>query len=197
MVSKSEIRYGMNKLISQEREAMWIHFSSSVPFAIKIYAGSINVVSGEPMVEGMATMLRRLKLMHEGDSVQDYVVTPGQQWLDRMATEVGLVRQFVAMPQDSGHSAEYQLTGKDEANGLQFEVTPQVEKMLEPASFQIFVRTLIGKTLVIPGHDNYTIADIKALIHVKEGTPFALQQLLYSGKQLQGLFSPKIWSNTY
>ena len=46
-----------------QREAMWIKLTSREPFAIKIYVGGVNAVSGEPVRETKTTMARRLKLM--------------------------------------------------------------------------------------------------------------------------------------
>jgi hypothetical protein len=53
---------------------MWINFESKQPFAIKLYAGGINAVSGEPKTEDLATMLRRKMLLPEGKYIQDYVI---------------------------------------------------------------------------------------------------------------------------
>ncbi|CAG1962705.1 unnamed protein product [Fusarium graminearum] len=106
-----------------EREAMWINFQSERHYVIKIFVGGINAVSGEPSVEDAATSLRRRNLIHQGESVQDYIVTPRQQWLDGIAVEPGKVRQFVAMPVGTGHSIEAQMTGEEKAAGVQFEIT--------------------------------------------------------------------------
>lgn len=70
---------------------MWINFSSKMPYAVKIYVGGINAVSGEPMVETAATILRRRQLLASGKSLQDYVVLPEQPWLEGIATEPGKV----------------------------------------------------------------------------------------------------------
>lgn len=39
-----------------EREAMWLNFEAEQPFAVKIYTGSVNAVSGEPMIEDLGTL---------------------------------------------------------------------------------------------------------------------------------------------
>ncbi|KAM0364482.1 hypothetical protein ACHAPZ_010901 [Fusarium culmorum] len=62
-----------------EREAMWINFESKCLYAIKVFVGGINAVSGEPSVEDAATSLRRRNLILQDRSVQDYIVTPGQE----------------------------------------------------------------------------------------------------------------------
>lgn len=66
-----------------QREAMWIHSQSATPLAIKIYLGGANAISDEPVNETLETLMRRLKLMAEYESVQDYVVTLQQLWLGR------------------------------------------------------------------------------------------------------------------
>ena len=66
---------------------MWFQFknvSRNSKYAIRINVGNINAISGLSIQE-VATR-------------QDYVVVPGQPWLDGIAVEPGIVRQFVAMP---------------------------------------------------------------------------------------------------
>ena len=173
-----------------EREAMWIRFKSVNVFAVKIYIGGINAVSGEPAVEDMATKLRRLTLIKKDESVQDYVVTPEQLWLDGIATTTGQVRQFVAMPWGSGYSVETQITGKDAVGGLQFEITPVVLPLIPHVSgesdhFQIFVRALTGKTITLEVNSQDTGLTLKTLIKRKEGIAHAEARLIFAGKQIK------------
>jgi len=95
-----------------QSEALWVRFSSKYPFALKVGAGKINAVSGEPW----APEFRR--------DPQNYVVVPKQPWLDGFAVGEGLIRQFVAMPLGSGFSVEEQLTGKAEFGGIQLQACP-------------------------------------------------------------------------
>lgn len=95
-----------------QAEALWLNFRGGYPFAIKIAAGKINAVSGEPWKEGL------------NRKPQDYVVTPEQPWLDGFAVEKGVIRQFVAMPLGAGYSVEEQLSGKAEFGGVQFQAIP-------------------------------------------------------------------------
>jgi hypothetical protein len=95
-----------------QAEALWLNFRGGYPFAIKIAAGKINAVSGEPWKEGL------------NRKPQDYVVTPGQRWLDGFAVEKGVIRQFVAMPLGAGYSVEEQLSGKAEFGGVQLQAIP-------------------------------------------------------------------------
>lgn len=97
-----------------QAEALWIAFSGNggYPFAVKVAAGKINAVSGEPWSEPLQR------------DPQDYLVRPGQPWLDGFCIEKGVIRQFVAMPLGEGYTAEEQITGEAEFGGLQISVTP-------------------------------------------------------------------------
>ena len=83
----------------------------------------MNTVSGEPADETMATKLRRQKRKGDGASLQDYVVTPQQRWIDGISTAENEVRQFVAVPSGLGYTVEAQITGEEAVAGIQFEVT--------------------------------------------------------------------------
>jgi hypothetical protein len=100
------------------------------------------IVSGEPRVENLATLLRRTKLVEEGKSIQDYVVSGSQKWLGGIASADGKVMQFVSVAVSSSYSVEAQLTGQDSVAGLQFEVMPTKRKPM-----CVFVKQLAGKTL--------------------------------------------------
>ena len=89
-----------------EREAMWLHFKSQKRFAIRIYVGGVNGITGKPMIPDMATLLKRNNGV---EKKQDYVVLPQQPWLDGIATAPGMVTQFVAVPYGSGYSIEHQV----------------------------------------------------------------------------------------
>ena len=95
-----------------QAEALWMYFKGGYPFALKIAAGKINAVSGGSWQDGLQ---RR---------PQDYVVVPGQPWLDGFAVAKGVIRQFVAMPLGAGYTVEEQLSGKAEFGGMQFQAIP-------------------------------------------------------------------------
>src|SRR5688500_7438897 len=109
-----------------QSEAMWLNFSphyvdghgESYPFAIKIAAGKINAVTGMSWTNGLARP-------------QDYMVAPGQPWLDGFCVEKGVIRQFVAMPLGAGYSAEEQITGRAEHGGLQVIAYPMKRDVFE------------------------------------------------------------------
>ncbi len=111
----SVVRRGGLIMPMWQAEALWIHFNSwthRMPCAVKIAAGKINAVSGEPWRDGL----------HR--EPQDYCAVPLQPWVDGFKTEEDVVRQFVAMPLGAGVTAEEQLTGAAEHGGLQLSVTP-------------------------------------------------------------------------
>ena len=108
-----------------QAEAMWIEFlsgrgrDSGYPFAIKIAAGKINAITGEPWRDALS------------DQPQDYLTTPGQPWLDGFCVQKGLIRQFVAMPLGQGYTAEEQITGAAQHGGLQIVAYPMKRELYE------------------------------------------------------------------
>lgn len=95
-----------------QAEAMWLNFTGSYPMAVKVAAGKINALTGDPWTNELS------------GEPQDYLVVPEQPWLDGFCVERGLIRQFVAMPLGEGYTAEEQLTGEAQHGGLQIEVYP-------------------------------------------------------------------------
>lgn len=112
LVPEEWLKRGGVMLPMYQAEALWMNLGGAYPFALKIAAGKINAISGEIWEPG---------LRHEP---QDYLVVPGQDWLEGFAVAEGVVRQFVAMPLGAGYSVEEQLTGRAEFGGLQFEAIP-------------------------------------------------------------------------
>lgn len=107
-----------------QAEAMWISFTTSrdfvpYPHAIKIAAGKINAVTGEPWRDGLNT------------GPQDYLVLPEQPWLDGFCVAEGIIRQFVAMSMGEGYSVEEQLTGKAASGGIQVIAYPMKRERFE------------------------------------------------------------------
>lgn len=113
------IEHGGVMLPMYQSEAMWINFSGSYPFAVKVAAGKINAVTGKPWSNGLDR------------GPQDYVVIPEQPWLDGYCVEQGVIRQFVAMPLGAGYTAEEQLTGEAEHGGIQIVAYPMKRDVYE------------------------------------------------------------------
>ncbi|ETS85066.1 hypothetical protein PFICI_03091 [Pestalotiopsis fici W106-1] len=184
-----------------QKEATWIKFTASDPFLVKIYAGGVNAISGEHCAEDLTAQVRRLKVQDKGDSIQDYVITPQQLWLDGFATSPGVVKQFVAMPLGTGYSVEAQVAGQEELGGIQLEVTPlDLDKFQEiklkelgskglkkPVSngFYVKIRTLRGNIIEIPFSPEATVYQLKCAVCKSEGIPTDQQRMIYDGCQLE------------
>ena len=142
-VPKSWLERGGIFIPMYQREALWLNFTAAehLPCAVKIAAGKINAVSGQPWdielsPDGPSADSITDFATDEGEDLPeecDYIVVPEQPWLDGFNVGQGAVRQFVAMPLGLGYTAEGQLTGKENHGGLQIAVygpTPALLKEL-------------------------------------------------------------------
>lgn len=110
-----------------QAEALWLNFQSpflpnratQYPFAVKVATGKVSAITGETWRKGLSR------------NPQDYLVVPGQPWLDGYCVEKGVIRQFVAMPLGEGYSVEEQVTGEAEFGGLQIEIFPMRREVFE------------------------------------------------------------------
>jgi hypothetical protein len=95
-----------------QREALWLGFEAAdwKPNAVKVGLGSINALTGGPWDETLRA------------DTQDYLVCPTQPWLDGIKSGDGRVRQFVAMPLESGHTVAAQLGGDEHAGAIRIAV---------------------------------------------------------------------------
>ncbi|CAN9137106.1 unnamed protein product [Alternaria alternata] len=102
-----------------QREAMWLNFEPKQhKWAVRVFMGHVNTISSHTIEE---TADKEVE-----DQQQDYIVIPGQPWLDGICVAPGVVRQFVAMPLGSGYTVEGQKTSKEQHGGLQLEITPEL-----------------------------------------------------------------------
>ncbi|KAF4945245.1 hypothetical protein FGADI_12106 [Fusarium gaditjirri] len=169
-----------------QREALWIDFKSQKRYAIKIYVGDVNIVSGEPSVPTAATSLRRRRLLKEGKSIQDYIVVPEQMWVDGVAVEPGKVRQFVAVPTSTGYSIEAQMKHEETTAGIQFEIT-----RLDPLSsgpkdnINVMVKGLNGEPFNYFLSRFSRVEDLKLLIRARDGIEVNQQKLVWSSQNLE------------
>ncbi|OAL44950.1 hypothetical protein IQ07DRAFT_591790 [Pyrenochaeta sp. DS3sAY3a] len=127
---RNMVKKGGAFLSMYRREAVWIKFVSKKPYAVRLYVGGVNAVSGKPIEssgKSKAESWDGSQKWAEDETQhwkQDYMVVPRQKWIDGIATQPGVVQQFVAMPTGSGYSVELQVTGKENFAGMLFSVTP-------------------------------------------------------------------------
>ncbi|MBX9668983.1 MAG: hypothetical protein K2X93_15265 [Candidatus Obscuribacterales bacterium] len=121
------IEHGGIMLPMYQSEALWLRFNpghvqnrGDYPFAIRVLTGKIDAVNGQEYSSGL-----------QRNPSQNYVVSPGQPWLDGYCIRKGLIRQFVAMPLGEGYTAEEQVTGSAEHGGLQLVVNPMKREAFE------------------------------------------------------------------
>ncbi|KAH6653835.1 hypothetical protein BKA67DRAFT_676351 [Truncatella angustata] len=169
MVAKGGLFFPM-----YQREAMWINFTALRPFALKVYVGGVNAVSGFPMQENETTRQKRLKMLKDGKRIQDYMVVPDQRWLDGIASEDGKIRQFIAKPKGSGFSVEAQVTGEEKVGGVQIEVIPikcefprDMDVRYENQQGQVIKRTLVMADKRLS--DRSTVSDLKDVLSSEFG----------------------------
>jgi hypothetical protein len=177
------LRHLANK--ATEREALWIRLKSTRPFAVKVFLGGINAISGEPVIETFATALRRARLLNEQKAIRDYaVVDPAnhsQLWLDGIAKQNGTVMQFVAVPTGSGYSVEAQIAQADATGGIQFMVTP-----IKKAPFGVIqVNRLVGGPIYFNLRLSSTV--YKLMKAISEYTSIPVEQLgrLFNNRRLE------------
>ncbi|KAK2060316.1 hypothetical protein LY76DRAFT_510164 [Colletotrichum caudatum] len=88
-------------------------------FAVKVYAGSINCLSGRKASET------------DDEPRTNYIVCPRQRRLDGYQSADGSIRQFVAMPLGWGYSAEHQVTGHEFVGGIQLNIASRLRDHVE------------------------------------------------------------------
>ncbi|MGZ9885561.1 hypothetical protein ACXN1G_16655 [Rhodococcus ruber] len=107
-----------------QAEACWLGFESRYPFLVKVGAGDVDALTGEPWSP-------------EPDfGREDYLEVPAQPWLDGYVVAHGRVRQFVAMPLGSGYSLEEQLRSGPARGGIRVAARPmRAQRWEERAGF--------------------------------------------------------------
>ncbi len=145
---RESVRRGGVVMPIHQAEALWIKFSdrfgSPYPCAIKVATGKVCAISGEPWQEGLT------------QDPQNYVVVPGQPWLDGYCVAKGTIRQFVAMPLGDGHTVEEQLTGQGVHGGLQIAVHPMKRDVHE--SLRLPEPCLVLREELAPYHHEMGLA---------------------------------------
>lgn len=108
-----------------QADAMWIAFCGppfhhvGMPAAVKVAAGGVNAVSGEPWRDGLHA------------DPQDYCAVPRQGWLSGSNLGEGAARQFVAMPPATDHAAGEKRGTTLDSSVLQLAVTPPHQEIFD------------------------------------------------------------------
>lgn len=74
---------------------MSLHFRSSRPYAVKMFVGTNNSLSGEPLIETSTTAIRRKHRLITNQKIRDYTIA-GEPKIDTYRTLTGQEKQFVA-----------------------------------------------------------------------------------------------------
>lgn len=170
---------------------MWMKFKSKKPYAVQLFVGGVNAVSGQPLVQPGAPASSTTR----ESRTQDYMVIPEQKWIDGIATRPGEVRQFIAMPTGSGYSVEVQVTGREDFAGMLFAVTPRLSPSTSVGFHQrardqqIRVDRLGHRPFHIAVNFQDTIDDLKHLIHRQMNIAPLQHELIYHNHQLDGKYS--------
>lgn len=120
MYQREAISITIDSARHQMHETSWTFERPRKPtnedFAIRIFSGGVNVISGLPVNKARST------------NEQDYITSPAQKRLDGFLSasksERSIVRQFVSMPTGEGYSAEGQVTGSELISGVQLIIAP-------------------------------------------------------------------------
>lgn len=129
--------HGTERLVPiGHEEALWFSFSMNTGvFAVKILTGGINAITGEKETSQDRTVLRNNGAQGFG---QNYMIIPGQPWLDGFKKHQGTVSQFIAVPLGKGRSVEEKLE-QTKSGSIQIMVIPLKKEIQEQ---EIMARTL-------------------------------------------------------
>jgi hypothetical protein len=161
---------------------MWIYFQSQDSFAIKVFVGEVNAVTG------LTPSTKRAQddgILIKDKAEQDYIVTPRQKWLDGIATSDGGVRQFTAMPSGENFVAGAELTALEMGTGLRFEIIPAKLATSTAIPFRISVRTPENRTVPLTVIRSDTIHIIKQQLWTSGEESPDLQVLSFEGRKLE------------
>lgn len=97
------------------------NFTDEGPFFKVPEANLGDILKSEDRINGINRSVEK--------SEPDYMVSPSQPWLDGFNVGKGVIRQFVAVPLESGYTVEEQVTGVAEYGGIQIIVYPMKEEV--------------------------------------------------------------------
>jgi hypothetical protein len=163
---------------------MWMAFTSHTrrPWAIRPFFGGVNGISGDVAMGDMASLLKRMNTVSAG---QDYIVLPQQKWLDGIATQPGIVKQFVSAQMEAGARDNTRLkqTGMDERYEQPLKKPADLtsdRKVGSSLEWQLTGRDSVGgiQLQIIPAHDTTRIhfGNVPDWLHInREWTSYKTQ----------------------
>lgn len=164
---------------------MYVKFTSKVPFAIKIFAGGVNTITGKANHETISEMPDlSLGCNHYGRPKQDYAVAPNQPWIHSLIKAKVTTHQFLAHRVGSQAGYVAQVGHTDAVVCMQFEITPRKNI---PGVVYIGVETLSGKRIETDAYLSHTVFELEAKIAriaTKEGIETKQQCLYLRGQKL-------------
>ena len=149
----------------QDREALSLHFKSSRPYAVKVFVGDNNTISGEPKDENTTTLIRRKHRLTVREPIQDYYVA-GEPWLDSFRTLTGACKQFVC-----GTAT------------LQIQIMPK-KRVGMCILLQKFEGEGVSKYLVEGLEGGTKVRELKGRVEELKGIGVKEQMLILSGREL-------------
>lgn len=163
---------------------MWIYFQSQDSFAIKVFVGETNAITGSKSKPKKAQG-ENFPESDRDTAEQDFVVTPKQKWLDGIATQDGRVRQFTATPSGEDYITAAEVTGLEVSNGLRFEIIPAKPATSATVPFTLTVRTPENRAVSLVVIRSDTIHIIKQQLWTKGEDVPDLQILTFEGRNLE------------
>ncbi|OTA88370.1 hypothetical protein M434DRAFT_15023 [Hypoxylon sp. CO27-5] len=147
---------------------MVIKFDAETPFMIKVYAGGVNVVSGESSAETQGTWRRRSYLDRTGKNIQDYIVAHKQYAVDDIAISPGV--------------RGGKLTREDAPGNFRLEITPLFFAKYPVVS--LVINTPEGGVVNIKLYWYSTISKVRDIVYARRGVQLHGQKLVHEGKEL-------------
>ncbi|MEO0814787.1 MAG: ubiquitin-like protein, partial [Myxococcota bacterium] len=123
-----------------------------------------------------------------GDDVASVSVSPGTT-VERLKEALASYLVLTHNGRTLNDSAT--LGGQNVKGGARIRIGLRPDVVLAPGQvpsssvFQIFVKTLTGKTITLDTAPNATVAAVKRAISAAEGVPVEQQRLIFAGKQLE------------
>lgn len=173
----------VNNKVNNNTELLWVKerwYNRLIYWIFSRFVGSIQEKCLTASLLTLTTLYvneQLTPLQNRVKEVSTDIILPG--WADKN-TNSFLIYQAVAAI-SSSHQNDRAITPNQSCFS-----EPKFDYPLPASSdFQIFVKTLTGKTVIIDIGPNDTIGSLKEAFRDKEGVPTGQQRLFFAGKQLE------------